>query len=224
MYYSLATACCLLFLMLAPVPAIQQLDIPLTTILDNTGKSGDSFGSSLSTFEGFAVIGSPPASHTEFAQGFVTTYHYNLDTGVWIQDQRIFMPIEAKGGDIFGHCVFLFRPTGLGAPITLLSSAIRATVDGRRAGLVSIFQLHPGSISQWDNLTAILAFDPTENYEFGFSVAGSGDTIVISDPYMNSNGSRSGTVYLSGQDVGGMNAWGLKKLLYPSDATAYYGA
>lgn len=63
----LMAGCLLLVVVLGPVRALQQT-LPLTRILDAHGQTGDYFGVSLNTLEGFAVIGSDQATRASLAR------------------------------------------------------------------------------------------------------------------------------------------------------------
>lgn len=172
---ALVTARCLFILLVAVVPAVcaPQQNSTLTQIPDPNGQTGDYFGYSVSTLEGFAVVGSPYTSRSQFNQGLVTTFHNDQVTGVWIQDEELVEPTGPNAFDYFGYGVFLFRPTGTGARRTLVVSAASARYLGfPQAGLVFILQQNPGNISHWDNLTAFGAPDPPYRLTSGYLLRG----------------------------------------------------
>lgn len=90
------------------------------------------------------------------------------------------------------------------------------------AGVVLTYTQNLFNFSRWDNSTTLLAPDPVGNDGFGFAITASYDTIAATTPYKSLNGTSSGVIYLFGQNVGGLNMWGLKREITPSDAAADY--
>jgi hypothetical protein len=67
----------------------------------------------------------------------------------------------------------------------------------------------------------ITASDSAESDQFGYSVAVSGDTVVVGAPFDNDDGEHSGSAYIFERNTGGTaNNWGEVKKLTASDADA----
>ncbi|MEM8963619.1 MAG: hypothetical protein AAGD38_19205, partial [Acidobacteriota bacterium] len=81
-------------------------------------------------------------------------------------------------------------------------------------GAVYIFERNQGGPDNWGEVIRLTAFDGLEDDEFGYSVALSGDTLVVGTR-KRGIGAPPGAAYVYGRDVGGMDSWGLVKRLEP---------
>ncbi|MEM8963618.1 MAG: hypothetical protein AAGD38_19200 [Acidobacteriota bacterium] len=79
-------------------------------------------------------------------------------------------------------------------------------------GAVYLFERDLGGPNNWGEVIRLTAFDGEEEDEFGFSVALSGDTLVVGTN-KEGGGAPPGAAYVYGRDVGGMGSWGLVKRL-----------
>ena len=125
-----------------------------------------------------------------------------------------FQKITASDGtdnDHFGHSVAISGDT-----------AIVASVGGDSA---YIYQLDEGGTDDWRQVTKITASDAAAMQYFGKTVAISGDTAIVGDPYDDDNGAWSGSVYVYQRNEGGADAWGEVTKIIASDGKhgAWFG-
>ncbi|WP_421899823.1 hypothetical protein [Maridesulfovibrio sp.] len=81
------------------------------------------------------------------------------------------------------------------------------------AGAAYIFYKDEGGTNNWRFIKKITASDTTASWQFGYSVAISGDIAIVGSPYSNFNehGSikiKAGAVYIFYKNEGGANNWG----------------
>jgi FG-GAP repeat len=92
------------------------------------------------------------------------------------------------------------------------------------AGAAYIFQKDQGGTDNWGEVKTLSASDGEADDFFGFSVAISGDTLVVGAPFENHDTNKDGideidvgAAYLFERNQGGTNAWGEVKKLLASD-------
>ena len=91
------------------------------------------------------------------------------------------------------------------------------------AGAAYVFQRGQGGVDNWGKVTKLLASDAEANDVFGWSVALSGDTLVVGAYGEDAGGNAAGAAYVFGRDEGGADNWGEVKKLTASDAQAEDG-
>ncbi|MCA9186787.1 MAG: hypothetical protein R3E01_21215 [Pirellulaceae bacterium] len=72
----------------------------------------------------------------------------------------------------------------------------------------------------WTQIAKLVASDPQATDQFGYSVAISGDTIVVGAWLEDTNGNNGGAAYIFQQNQGGSNNWGQVAKVMGSDTTA----
>ncbi|HMP96253.1 MAG TPA: Ig-like domain-containing protein [Kiritimatiellia bacterium] len=125
----------------------------------------------------------------------------------WGEALRI-SPVNVSSGANFGLSVALDGDLlAVGAPTA------RFNATGAVVGAVFVFERNAGGPDAWGE---IMRWSPsgagTTNGEFGFSVALSGDSLVVGAQQLNvntANTNREGKVFHFRRDQGGPNAWGL---------------
>jgi hypothetical protein len=128
---------------------------------------------------------------------------------------------DAQAGDFFGTSVAVsgdvivvgaFSEDG-GAGDPLLS-----------AGVAYVFERQKSGADAWGEVKILRASDTQEDDQFGYSVAVSGDVIVVGAP--NENGGagnpaiNAGAAYVFQRTQGGADNWGEVKILHASNAQA----
>jgi PKD domain/Bacterial Ig domain/FG-GAP repeat/Putative Ig domain len=98
------------------------------------------------------------------------------------------------------------------------------------AGAAYVFQRTEGGADEWGEVKTLRASDAQADDQFGYSVAVSGDVIVIG-AYCEDGGAGdplfwAGAAYVFQRAQGGENAWGEEKILHASDAQImdFFGA
>lgn len=194
-----------------------QVELPVN---DPNSVFGDSYSNSVATLNGVLIIGSPTATRGGIvSRGLVSIFRFNSSTHTHTFDGD-YMLWNAGTQDDFGQGVCIFQSS-----IDLLVRAVvgvpyRLIGGSPQAGIAQILQQRTSNPALWDNTTILAAHVTEASSWFGWATAGSGDTILIGAQGSNVNGTQSGIAYLFGQNVGGLNNWGYKKSLTPSDAVA----
>jgi len=139
-------------------------------LLASDGEAFDFFGRSVAIDGDTCLIGSPLAFATDSFAGAVYRFHFNGTT--WVEEQKL-MADDGEDGDGFGSSVAFDSAT------TVVGSPLDNGTGIDDSGSVYVFGSNG---STWVQLQKLLppveaAFD-----RFGFSVALSGETLVIGSP------------------------------------------
>jgi hypothetical protein len=141
------------------------------------------FGSSLSIYEDYAVVGtydgdtpSPPG----------TAYIFKLEGENWIQQETLYSG-EPNGNDNFGRSVAIF-----GDYILVGADGIKSN-NYNYPGTVFVYRLLE---TGWDEEIRLIPQDAEARDGFGFSVAISNDFIAVSSPNDNIDVGVYGSVYI----------------------------
>ena len=120
---------------------------------------------------------------------------------------------DGASGDDFGWSVAISGDS-------IVVSARRDEVNGITIGSAYLFERNVGGEDNWGEVTKLLASDGASGDDFGWSVAISGDTVVVGSRQDSDNGFFSGSAYLFERDEGGVGNWGeVIKLLASDGAT-----
>lgn len=185
-----------------------------TKIMATDAQAGDLFGASVAINGGTIVVG---------ASGEGAAYIFEQDqdgSGTWSQTAKLTAD-DAQEFDAFGHQVAISGDTvvigadgedgGPGDPLP-------------QSGAAYIFERNQGGPGAWGQTAKLTADDAQMDDMFGFSVAISGDTIVVGafeedggpgDPLP-----QSGAAYVFERNQGGAGAWGQTAKLAADDAQA----
>ena len=125
-------------------------------------------------------------------------------SGTTWTEQAILTQSDAAYGDSFGHAVAISGDTAV-------ISAVNDQGAGWRTGSIYIFKNIGGN---WVEQTKIEAFDKYMYDQFGYSVAISGNTILVGSPYDDDGGGSSGSVYVYVEKV---NGWELAQKFLSND-------
>ena len=154
-------------------------------ITDATGFAGDSFGTSVSMFFPYAIVGAPfDDVGANPDQGSASAYQWNGSN--WVLMQKI---TDATGaaGDLFGASVSI---SGIYAIIGAFYDDVGANIE---QGSASTYQWNG---SNWVLMQKIT--DPLGNNgdNFGFSVSISDDHVIVGATYGNGINGLQGTAYI----------------------------
>ncbi len=167
----------------------------------------DAFGRSVAVSGDTTVVGAPSDDHAGGTDAG-SAYVFVRSGSLWSQQQKL-TASDAAGGDAFGSSVAHFGDT------TVVGALHASHAGGAYAGSAYVF-VRSGSL--WSQQQKLTASDAAANDRFGWSVALSGDTALVSAPYHYPTGSayvfvRSGSV------------WSQQSTLTASDGAAgdYFG-
>lgn len=107
---------------------------------------------------------------------------------------------------------------GLSVTISGNTVVIGAPINNGNNGSAYIFERHQGGTNTWGEVKKLVASDGVVGDSFGWSVAISGNTVVVGVP---GRGKGRGRAYLYKRDIGGLNNWGQSKMLFASDRANY---
>ena len=88
------------------------------------------------------------------------------------------------------------------------------------AGAAFVFERDQGGADNWGEVMKLTASDAQAHDELGYSVAISGDTVVVGAFGKDSGGTRAGAAYVFDRNEGGADNWGEVTKLTASDAQA----
>jgi len=153
------------------------------TLLASDGAELDSFGWSVSVSGDTAVVGAnlddTPAGETGSAYVFVRS------GTTWTQQQKL-VPSDGESGDEFGRSVSVSGDTVV----------VGAFADFTAGGLTGSAYVFERSGTIWTQQQKLLASDGAPDDRFGYSVAASGDTVVVGAHGDDTTGSLSGSAYV----------------------------
>lgn len=183
-----------------------------TRVSSPAPQSGSEFGASVDIYESGGIVtiiaGAPLFDAASIDQGrafvFVDT---DAGAGLNFPGAVTISPASPETNGRFGYAVALF---GDNAAIS------EPNDDVTNAGLVSIRGRNIGGANAWGSIAT-----KTGNLGngFGTSVDLHGEYLIVGAPYAsNGAGIRTGQAYVYRQDLGGVNAWGLKHSLTPATA------
>jgi cysteine-rich repeat protein len=138
-------------------------------------------------------------------------YVYTRTDGVWGQVKKLTAPGGVKG-DYFGYRVALDGDTAV----------VGAYESHGGSGAAYVFARNAGGTEAWGLVKNLVAGDGAADDKFGFAVAVSGDTVVVS-AYFDDVGANAnqGSVYVFERNQGGAGNWGQVKKLTGSDGEAF---
>lgn len=187
--------------------------------------SDDAYGFAVSVYGNYAVVGAP--KEDENASGKSTlkdagaAYILHFADGSWKQVKKI-CPSARAAQNNFGFSVSISGSyVVVGAYTEDRTGLGLFTLDD--AGAAYIFQKDQGGEDNWGEVKRITASVPGASDEFGYSVAVSGDYVVVGALLDSQDGaeantkSQAGSAYIFKKDQGGANNWGQLKKIAASD-------
>ena len=105
---------------------------------------------------------------------------------------------------------------------TVVVGAYRDDAGGFDAGAAYVYQRNQGGPDNWGEVKKVTASDPQEGDNFGWSVAVSGDVVIVGAKWEESPVFFDrGAAYVFHRDAGGLNNWGEVKKLIASDPESF---
>jgi spore coat protein U-like protein len=101
---------------------------------------------------------------------------------------------------------------------TIAVGASETLVGGQRRGAAYIFQRNQGGTDNWGEVKQLIAADGAADDAFGYSVAISGDVVVVGAYYAGNI--QQGAAYVFYRNQGGANNWGQVKKIVAADGAA----
>ena len=172
--------------------------------LNSSGYDPDArFGTSVAISGEYAIIGAPKSDKNNTNAG--AAFIYFLKDGEWNLVQTI-QGSDTKSFDLFGQAVAIDKNY-------IVVGAYAHDYKNTNSGAAYIFKNQNGI---WTELKKLTASDPGENDNFAYSVAISGDNILIGANGKDANGIDIGTAYIY-KNSG--DTWLETAKLYASDKT-----
>ena len=170
-------------------------------LLASDGMTGDKFGSSVSIFGDFAVVGAPFDDNADPDEG--SAYIYQRDSnGLWLQIKKLIDPTPSNTEQEFGFSVAIYGDTvAIGRPISNMDP------------VVHIYRKDQGGPNNWGLVKSIFFMEATDN-NFGRSVSLFGDTLVVGQPTPSSD---PGFAHIYYRNNGGPENWGFVKTIVASN-------
>jgi hypothetical protein len=166
-------------------------------IVPADGQAGDSFGAAVSILSTTAVIGAHRDDDNGADSGSAYVYE-RLPNGQWVLDQKI-KPIDGENGDRFGFSLDL--SAGFGGGVAIVISAYLNDEAEMETGAVYVFEEVEGDV--WSQTAKVFPNQPDPMDSFGWSVAISGDEILVGTYLDDDLGNGAGAAYIFRRDVFG---------------------
>ena len=175
----------------------------VTKLTASDAQAEDFFGISVAVSGDTAVVG---------AQGAAYVFQRNEgDTDNWGEVMKL-TASDAQDLEFFGRRVAVSGDTAVVGAL--------GQNTGLFAGAAYVFQRDQGGAGNWGEVTKLTGSDAGADEEFGFSVAVSGDTIVVGARLEDAEGSSAGAAYVFQRAQGGADNWSEVTKLTASDAAA----
>ncbi|GAF91309.1 unnamed protein product, partial [marine sediment metagenome] len=190
-------------------PALAQPLNETAKLVPSDGAQDDNSGYSVAISGDTAVVGAYADDDNGSSSGSAYVFRYNGSS--WAEEQKL-LASDGEANDYFGHAVAISGDTAV-------VGAYGDDDNGSSSGSAYVFRYNG---SNWSEEQKLLAFGGGVGDQFGYSVAISGDAIVIGAPYDDDNGSNSGSAYVFRYTGGN---WMLQAMLLASDGEAndYFG-
>ncbi len=201
----------------------EEVDKPVAA----DAEAGDGFGSSLAISGDVAVVGSPNNDQNSFGVGLGAVYVFRrqlvAEDEVWGEEAKVVHPLPDLG-DSFGRSVGISGDTlVVGAPYD--DGACPNDPFTCNSGAVLPFRRNQAP-NGWGWFSGFWeALDAEAQDDFGWSVAISGDTVVVGSPRDDDAcpadpDCDSGAAYILQRNWGGLGSWGQVAKLTASSADA----
>ncbi|MCA9184417.1 MAG: Ig-like domain-containing protein [Pirellulaceae bacterium] len=171
----------------------------------------DWYGHSVAIDGSYAVVGSPLDDDSGSTSGGAYVLRMTADNQ-WQEIAKL-TPTDGAAGSQFGQSVAIDGDT-------VVVGAWIADANGNNSGAAYVFQKDQGGADNWGQVQRLTGSDTTAADKFGFSVAISGDTVVVGAHEDDPSGSASGAAYLFQRNQGGTDNWGEVVKLIASDGAA----
>jgi len=180
---------------------------------------GDFFGWSVSISGDYAIVGAFRNDDAGDDSGSAYIfYRHQGGPDNWGQQAKL-TAIDAFISDNYGWAVWIQGDYAMvGARV--------ADAMGGDSGAAYIYQRNLGGPDNWGQVKKLTASDGAPSDYFGYALCMSGDNAIVGASGDDDLGSRSGSVYIFNQNLGGADNWGEVKKLTPGDGAAndYFGS
>jgi hypothetical protein len=179
----------------------------------NDGSSGDSLGASISRSGDTLVVGTVQEDTRGSMAG--AAYVFERDHGgpdSWGQTAKLIAP-DGDEDDYFGGAVAIHGDT-------IAVGAFWGDTTTFMTGAVYLFQRNQGGPGAWGLVKKLTSSPPLSGEFFGYSLALSGDRLLVGAIGATGNDQYAGAVYVFERGQGGPGAWGQTAKLVASDGTA----
>jgi uncharacterized repeat protein (TIGR01451 family) len=182
----------------------------VTKLTASDAAPGDYFGISVGVSGEVIVVGA-----FETAAGGAAYVFQRMENGTdsWGEVAKL-TPSNPGAGNRFGYAVAVSGDV-------IVVGAKREDVFGLyRSGAAYVFQRMQGGTDAWGETARLIPSDPHINTRFGWSVAVSGDVIVVGAVFHSEWGTDAGMAYVFQRMEGGRDVWGQVARLVGSDTAA----
>jgi len=141
--------------------------------------------------------------------GCWAVYIFERDTGGadnWGQVKQLISP-DASNGRFFGQSAVLSGDTVF----------VGETGPAGNIGRVRIFERDEGGLGNWGFVKTIENPDPADGDQFGISIDGEGDTLVVG---ASGDSGNKGAIYVFERNLGDADTWGLRHKRTGTDSAA----
>jgi len=175
----------LVALMLVSTASVSTAALWGDKLIPSDGATGDSFGSSVSIDGDVCVVGAPTNDSNSIGEDSGSAYIFRFDGSDWVQEAEL-TASDGSGWDLFGISVSI-------AGDLCVVGANGDDDHGDHTGSAYIFRYDEFN---WVQEQKLLAFDGTQNDEFGGSVSLSGDLCIVGASGDDDSGNGSGSAYV----------------------------
>ncbi|MEM7249198.1 MAG: FG-GAP repeat protein, partial [Acidobacteriota bacterium] len=172
---------------------------------------GSTFGASVSISGDTILVGADGDRDAGLQSG--AAYIFVRDeggAGNWGEVRKL-TASDAEAGDRFGYSVSISGDTAV-------VGAFGEDDLGAFTGRAYIFGRDEGGVDQWGQVAVLTASDAAVGDNFGFTVAGGEEIVVVGALGQDEAGDNAGAAYVFSRDEGGPAAWGELAKLTASDA------
>ena len=159
-------------------------------LLASDSAAGDFFGRAVGISGDTAVVGAHLDNHAATSSGSAYAFWYDDIGSSWSEEDKL-VPSDAAVDQRFGCAVAVVD----GPARRAVFGAWQDAENGSNAGSAYVFR-YDDIGSSWIEEAKLLSSDGAEGDHFGYSVAISGDAVVVGAHQDDDNGSSSGSAYV----------------------------
>ncbi len=186
---------------------------PFSKLTASVPGSDDRFGYSVAVSGDVVVVGAYHNNHAASDSGIAYLFTYDSTSRTYIQSARL-TASDAGADDYFGYSVAISGDT-------VVVGAYGDIDNGLVTGSAYVFVKPEGGWSSKTEDAKLTASDANAFERVGYSVAISGDTVVVGGYLDNENGVNSGAAYVYNKPDGGWSSKTEDAKLTASDAAEY---
>ncbi len=176
--------------------------------------ASDNFGWAVALAKDTAIVGSKADDDGATTSGSAYIFQRNQGgLNNWGQVTKLHASDPALY-DQFGYAVAISESTAV------VGAWPKDGAGGDRAGAVYIFEKELGGPNAWGQAAKLTASDSTGYELFGYSVAISGDSILVGAPADDNFGTKIGAAYMFQRDPDELGGWRQTQKILPTDSVA----